>query len=194
MTKDIGHYSCQCKVWKFWFDNFKCKKKQKKHAFTSRTQLAALHFNENSTRGQAQTQDGNLRYKISFPKHKRGDYIVRVIKENPTYGKHITIEFTDSIKLLRTDSFPSCIGTTNPFRTGLNPFNHYLNHWHAADVLVTFNVTKPSVTSCEIIWGHYHNNNCRYQSENSKPFPTQFVHIKVITLNIILELRLEYLR
>ncbi|XP_061190950.1 uncharacterized protein LOC133199083 [Saccostrea echinata] len=34
--------------------------------------LAALHYNENSSKDQAATREGNLQYSIVFPKHKKG--------------------------------------------------------------------------------------------------------------------------
>ena len=52
-----------------------------------RLQLAALHFNENSSREQAVTKDGKERYNINFPKFKKGGYIVRKVKVEPTHGK-----------------------------------------------------------------------------------------------------------
>lgn len=54
-----------------------------------RHQLAALHFNENSNRDQAVTQEGTSRYKIIFPKYKRGGYVVRKVPTDPTYGEPI---------------------------------------------------------------------------------------------------------
>lgn len=46
--------------------------------------LAALYFNENSSRSQAQRKaDGEKRYKIAFPKFKKGGYTVRPVKLNP---------------------------------------------------------------------------------------------------------------
>lgn len=53
-----------------------------------RLQLAALHFNENSNREQATTQEGEQRYCIRFPKFKRGGHTVRKILTDPTYSKH----------------------------------------------------------------------------------------------------------
>lgn len=50
--------------------------------------LAAMHFNENSERGQAQTAAGVQRYAVKFPKYKKdGSYIVVSLKGKPTYGK-----------------------------------------------------------------------------------------------------------
>ncbi|XP_062588586.1 uncharacterized protein LOC134250245 isoform X2 [Saccostrea cucullata] len=46
----------------------------------SRLALAALHFNENSSKDQAATREGNLQYSIVFPKHKKGDYTVKKVK------------------------------------------------------------------------------------------------------------------
>ena len=52
-----------------------------------RLQLAALHYNNNSDKGQAITKKGEERFSISFPKYKKGGYIVRKIKTASTYGK-----------------------------------------------------------------------------------------------------------
>lgn len=49
--------------------------------------LAALHFNENSTRAQATViASGEGRYKINHPKYKKGEHTVRKITVPPTYG------------------------------------------------------------------------------------------------------------
>ncbi|XP_021356047.1 uncharacterized protein LOC110451810 [Mizuhopecten yessoensis] len=48
--------------------------------------LAALHFNENSGREQAVTSQGELCYKIVFPKHKKGGYTLREVKTEPTFN------------------------------------------------------------------------------------------------------------
>lgn len=58
------------------------------HVF--RVQLAALHFNENSNRAQATTQQGEERYDVVFPKYKKGGYVVRKITVDPTYCKYST--------------------------------------------------------------------------------------------------------
>ena len=52
-----------------------------------RLQLAALHYNENSKRGQAKTKTGEKRYAVHFPKYKKGGYIVRKLLAECTYGK-----------------------------------------------------------------------------------------------------------
>lgn len=60
-----------------------------------RLMIAALHFNENSSRPSATTKEGDLQYKISFPKFKHGDYSVRKKSVDPTYGKHIHLLMND---------------------------------------------------------------------------------------------------
>ena len=47
--------------------------------------LAALHWNENSDKEQAKTKDGELRWKVSFPKYKKKD-IAQPVREEATYG------------------------------------------------------------------------------------------------------------
>lgn len=54
---------------------------------TFRLWLATLHFNENSQRTQAVTQDGKARYRVVFPKYEKGEYTVRKISVDSTYGK-----------------------------------------------------------------------------------------------------------
>lgn len=46
-----------------------------------------MHYNENSKRLHALTVDGKLRYAVLYPKYKHGEYIVRPLKNNPTFGK-----------------------------------------------------------------------------------------------------------
>ncbi|XP_069102906.1 uncharacterized protein [Argopecten irradians] len=48
--------------------------------------LAALHFNENVGRNQAVTSQGDLSFKITFPKHKKGGYTLREVKTQPTFN------------------------------------------------------------------------------------------------------------
>ena len=56
--------------------------------------IAALQFNENSARPSARTKEGNVEYKISFPKFKQGEYTVRKRSVEATYGKHLVILLT----------------------------------------------------------------------------------------------------
>ncbi|XP_063046055.1 uncharacterized protein LOC134440057 [Engraulis encrasicolus] len=51
-----------------------------------RLYLAAIHFNENANRPQAQTADGEPLFKISFPKSKKGECTVKRQKTPPTFG------------------------------------------------------------------------------------------------------------
>ncbi|XP_048733591.2 uncharacterized protein LOC125649824 [Ostrea edulis] len=55
------------------------------HGMYCRLMMAAIHYNENASRSQATTRDGDLQYKISFPKFKQGDYSVRKVTVEPTY-------------------------------------------------------------------------------------------------------------
>ena len=55
--------------------------------FVSRTFCSAMHYNENTQRNQATTQDGSLCYDVRYPKYKKGGHIVRKVLQNPTYGK-----------------------------------------------------------------------------------------------------------
>ncbi|KAM4593736.1 uncharacterized protein PAE49_009623 [Odontesthes bonariensis] len=50
-----------------------------------RLYLAAIHFNENANRPQAQTADGVPLFKISFPKSKKGECTVKRQKTKPTF-------------------------------------------------------------------------------------------------------------
>ncbi|XP_077501401.1 uncharacterized protein LOC144112437 [Amblyomma americanum] len=56
------------------------------HEFDVWTQLAALHYNENSGRGQARTKDGTLRWCVRYPKAAGGDPTACPVKEPPTHG------------------------------------------------------------------------------------------------------------
>ena len=47
--------------------------------------LAALHFNENVKRKVATTSTGEKRYKMTFPKFKKGEATVREIKQAATF-------------------------------------------------------------------------------------------------------------
>ncbi|KAH9366460.1 hypothetical protein HPB48_022141 [Haemaphysalis longicornis] len=52
----------------------------------ARTQLAALHQNENSNRSHAATKDGNGKYKRKNPRAQPGKEVVGLVKTPPTYG------------------------------------------------------------------------------------------------------------
>ena len=58
------------------------------HIVYSRIYIAAMHFNENANRQQATTKDGVQRWKVSYPKAKRGEEcVVKPQKVAATYGK-----------------------------------------------------------------------------------------------------------
>lgn len=59
--------------------------------------VAALHFNENTSRVQAATKEGNMQYKISFPKFKHWEYSVRKKMVDSTYGNYNLPPFSDLI-------------------------------------------------------------------------------------------------
>uniref|UniRef100_A0A671TX43 Uncharacterized protein n=1 Tax=Sparus aurata TaxID=8175 RepID=A0A671TX43_SPAAU len=52
----------------------------------SRLLLAALHFNSNGSREVAQTSDGEVYYAVRYPRLRKGGWVVRPVKEKPSYG------------------------------------------------------------------------------------------------------------
>ena len=59
------------------------------HNIDFRLMLAALHFNENVNKEQAVTADGTPRWKVSYPKYKKGKEVVTKVTTKVTYGKFI---------------------------------------------------------------------------------------------------------
>lgn len=55
--------------------------------FFNRLLLAALHFNENSTRQQAKNQNGDLIYSVSFPKGRHGEGVAKEVKVKQTFSR-----------------------------------------------------------------------------------------------------------
>ncbi|ELU04929.1 hypothetical protein CAPTEDRAFT_219761 [Capitella teleta] len=53
---------------------------------TCRIYLSALHYNENVNRRQATLASGEKRWRVEFPKSKRGDYVVRERKVQITHN------------------------------------------------------------------------------------------------------------
>ena len=49
--------------------------------------MASLHFNENVSRQTRLTKSGQKYIKVTYPKFKLGDELVREIPTAPTYGK-----------------------------------------------------------------------------------------------------------
>ena len=62
----------------------------------SRLFLAAMHYNENSSRQQQQNKEGDLQYAIVFPKYKKGGHIVRKILVDCTYN-YVDVLFSELI-------------------------------------------------------------------------------------------------
>ena len=60
---------------------------RKKKLSCFRLLVAALHSNENAQRSQALKRDGTPRYRLSYPKAKKGEHCLKVVKEGCTYGK-----------------------------------------------------------------------------------------------------------
>lgn len=56
-----------------------------------RLYLAALHYNENAGRPQATSATGKPIYKLAFPKAKKGEYRVREVKTQQTFGMYINV-------------------------------------------------------------------------------------------------------
>lgn len=101
--------------------------------------IAALHFNENSSRPSATTKEGDLQYKISFSKFKHGDYSVRKKSVDPTYGKHIYLLIDDLLVIKQRVRFiyfyyidinsksnrllcTVCLNCPHYFRIYINPY------------------------------------------------------------------------
>ncbi|XP_063400258.1 uncharacterized protein LOC134684878 [Mytilus trossulus] len=58
-----------------------------KHAkIEARIYLAAMHFNENSSRPQAVTSTGTAQLRVSYPKARKGKGVAKEVKVNATYG------------------------------------------------------------------------------------------------------------
>ncbi|XP_073668046.1 uncharacterized protein [Paramisgurnus dabryanus] len=76
----------------------------------SRLLLAALHFNHNSDRQDAQTSDGEARYAVRYPRFRKGGWVVRPVKEKPSYTyassfmESLRVEYSRSPQSLRESS------------------------------------------------------------------------------------------
>lgn len=53
--------------------------------------LASLHFNENVNRHTQLSKDGEKYYKVTYPKFKLGEEVVREVASPPTYGKNVPV-------------------------------------------------------------------------------------------------------
>ena len=59
--------------------------------------LAAIHYNENTDRPQAQTSNGQPIFRIRFPKYKKGGFTVTPAKPSPTYGMSLDGVFKSTL-------------------------------------------------------------------------------------------------
>ena len=55
--------------------------------------LAGMHFNENANRAEEKDEAGNVKIAVHFPKAKKGDYSIRILREKPTYGKLLCLHY-----------------------------------------------------------------------------------------------------
>ena len=55
--------------------------------FSFRHILSSLHFNENIKRESRKTKQGDPYMKVSYPKFKLGEEVVREVAVPPTYGE-----------------------------------------------------------------------------------------------------------
>ncbi|XP_049272590.1 uncharacterized protein LOC119397635 [Rhipicephalus sanguineus] len=63
----------------------------------TRTQLAILHFNENSNKGQAITNEGLSRWKVKNPKARKGTAVACPVKATPTY-EYVDLLLTETVR------------------------------------------------------------------------------------------------
>lgn len=56
--------------------------------------LAILHFNENLKRQPQRTKDGRTYYRVTYPKYKLGEEVVKHVPSLPTYSKYNQIYTT----------------------------------------------------------------------------------------------------
>ncbi|XP_077505279.1 uncharacterized protein LOC144115024 isoform X2 [Amblyomma americanum] len=69
----------------------------------ARTQLAVMHYNENSTKVQVETADGEHRWKVKTSKARKGHFTVCPVKEETTYS------YVDNLLL---NAVESCEGSS----------------------------------------------------------------------------------
>lgn len=65
--------------------------------------LAAIHFNYNGNREQARGSNGEELFAVQYPRFRKGECVVRPIKEKASYGKNcftISVIFLYSLALL----------------------------------------------------------------------------------------------
>lgn len=55
--------------------------------FLNRIYLAALHFNENVSRPQSRTREGEKQYSVSYPKGRHGEGVAKEVKVDQTFSE-----------------------------------------------------------------------------------------------------------
>lgn len=66
--------------------------------FFQRLYLACLHYNENAGRDQRIKRDDTLQWSVSFPRGRDGNYVLKRVLKQPTYGRlHFLIHVKDSV-------------------------------------------------------------------------------------------------
>ena len=71
-----------------------------------------MHHNENATHKQAATKDGKRRYKVIFAKYRKGMPVVKVVKEENTFGNY-TIYYAVVVSSLLTVVMCAVVSTRN---------------------------------------------------------------------------------
>ncbi|XP_048054275.1 uncharacterized protein LOC125273057 [Megalobrama amblycephala] len=95
----------------------------------SRLLLAALHFNHNGSREVTRTSDGEVCYAVRYPRFLKGGYVVRPIKEKPSYAyasalmDSLRVEYSRSPQSLRERSTVLSSTTPAPLSTSLQRIN-----------------------------------------------------------------------
>ncbi|XP_070561301.1 uncharacterized protein [Ptychodera flava] len=97
------------------------------HGLTSRLCLAAMHYNENTNRNQAQTQAGDPQFTVKFPKYKCGGHVLKKVMERSTYDYVLdlmtelamVLEDDVSLPIMEDEPEPLCHQFERPDKTTL---------------------------------------------------------------------------
>lgn len=95
----------------------------------SRLLLAAMHFNHNGSREVARTSDGELCYAVRYPRFRKGGWVVRPVKEKPSYAyasalmESLTVEYSRSPQTLRERSSSLLSSCPAPLSRSLQRIN-----------------------------------------------------------------------
>ncbi|KAG1959839.1 hypothetical protein F2P79_005978 [Pimephales promelas] len=115
----------------------------------SRLLLAALHFNHNGSREVARTSDGEACYAVRYPRFRKGGWVVRPVKEKPSYAyasalmESLREEYSRSPQALRERSAVLSSSTPAPLSRSLQRINKdeavgvYLSQHSRFNTLIT---------------------------------------------------------